>query len=65
MSDNKCTKEFPKSFCNQTDSNVNGYPRYMRRDNGIHFKKSVNVIDQYNKKIHLNFNLSVLTQQNV
>jgi hypothetical protein len=46
----KCAKEFPKSFSSQTDTNVNGYPRYIRRDNGIHFLKTLNVIDQFNKK---------------
>ncbi len=30
----KCSKEFPKTFCESTDLNVNGYPIYRRRDDG-------------------------------
>lgn len=30
----KCTKNFPKSFCDVTDANVDGYPTYRRRNNG-------------------------------
>ena len=50
MNEGKCTKEFPKPYSTQTDSNVSGYPRYKRRNNGIHFLKEINVLDQYNKK---------------
>jgi hypothetical protein len=42
-------KEFPKAFCDKTDTNVNRYPRYMRRNNGMHFIKEINVVDQFNK----------------
>ena len=34
MRDGKCTKKFPKSFSNETQLNVNGYPSYCRPDNG-------------------------------
>lgn len=35
MKDGKCTKEFPKNFCESTVASVNGYPLYKRRDNGV------------------------------
>ncbi|XP_021965954.1 uncharacterized protein LOC110861154 [Folsomia candida] len=35
MDKSKCTKEFPKEFQEVTVANLNGYPRYRRRDNGI------------------------------
>jgi len=31
MADNVCTKDFPKSFQETTDADVNGYPLYRRR----------------------------------
>lgn len=34
MRDGKCTKNFPKDFCDNTRDSVNGYPVYKRRDNG-------------------------------
>jgi hypothetical protein len=34
MADGKCTKHFPKSFCEETKENVNGYPEYRRRNDG-------------------------------
>lgn len=30
----KCSKDFPKNFCEETNVNVNGYPIYRRRNNG-------------------------------
>ena len=30
----KCTKNFPKDFQDTTIANVDGYPRYRRRNNG-------------------------------
>jgi hypothetical protein len=45
VEDNKgykvCSKGFPKSFCQSTQQNEDGYPEYRRRDNGIVFKKTV------------------------
>lgn len=35
MRDGKCSKEFPKAFCEFSRESVNGYPLYRRRDNGI------------------------------
>ena len=34
MRDGKCTKKFPKEFCDTTDLQVNGYPKYRRPNNG-------------------------------
>jgi hypothetical protein len=49
MNEGKCSQEFPKAFCDKTDKNENGYPRYMRRNNGRHFIKEINVVDQFKK----------------
>ena len=43
MVDNKCSKNFPKEFRETTNSNVNGYPLYRRRDNGFHILKKLKV----------------------
>ncbi|KMQ90800.1 hypothetical protein RF55_9409 [Lasius niger] len=32
--DGKCSKGFPKEFCEETNANVNGYPMYQRRNFG-------------------------------
>lgn len=34
MVDDKCSKDFPKKFNNETKLNCDGYPQYKRRDNG-------------------------------
>ena len=34
MDDKICSKHFPKNFCEATNENDDGYPEYMRRDNG-------------------------------
>ena len=34
MKDGECSKGYPKEFCEVTSTNVNGYPKYRRRDNG-------------------------------
>ncbi|XP_030058284.1 uncharacterized protein LOC115469629 [Microcaecilia unicolor] len=34
MVSGKCSKEFPKTFQNETIQNCDGYPKYRRRDNG-------------------------------
>jgi hypothetical protein len=41
MVEGKCSKQFPKSFRDETNSNHNGYPLYRRRDNGIFFEKKI------------------------
>ncbi|XP_030046483.1 uncharacterized protein LOC115461068 [Microcaecilia unicolor] len=35
MVSGKCSKEFPKSFQNETIQNCDGYPKYRQRDNGV------------------------------
>ena len=35
MENGSCTKEFPKTFRDETMMNSNGYPAYARPDNGI------------------------------
>jgi len=42
MEDEKCKKDFPKSFIEETKENVDGYPLYRRRDNGQTISKRVN-----------------------
>lgn len=37
---NKCTKNFPKDFSDSSSVDDEGYPKYMRRDNGYKVKKS-------------------------
>ena len=34
MDNGICTKDFPKDFCHSTIAEVNGYPKYRRRNNG-------------------------------
>jgi len=39
MDRNKCTKHFPKKYVNATVIDLEGYPVYRRRDNGVSVKK--------------------------
>ena len=39
MEDGKCTKDYPKDFCDSTSPNTEGYPKYRRRSDG----RTVNV----------------------
>ena len=34
MKDGECSKGYPKELCEIISTNVNGYPKYRRRDNG-------------------------------
>ncbi|XP_025203823.1 uncharacterized protein LOC112600734 [Melanaphis sacchari] len=48
MANGKCTKSFPKEFSNDTNTNIDGYPIYRRRniDNGEQsFKKNIKNVD--------------------
>ena len=36
MRDGKCSKGYPKTFVEQTESNEDGYPKYRRRNNDRH-----------------------------
>ena len=40
MQDGKCNKRFPKPFSDETIPEVDGYPIYRRRDNGITVNKN-------------------------
>ena len=41
----KCTKEFPKTFCSETLTESNGYPRYCRPNNGRIARKGNIAVD--------------------
>ncbi|XP_035830063.1 uncharacterized protein LOC110944792 [Helianthus annuus] len=40
MVDGKCSKKFPKKFCDKTSLDSNGYPVYRRADSGVFVEKS-------------------------
>ncbi|XP_022003995.1 uncharacterized protein LOC110901476 [Helianthus annuus] len=40
MVDGKCSKKFPKKFCDKTSLDSNGYPVYRRADSGVFIEKS-------------------------
>ena len=65
MDAGKCTKNFPKEYCNETIMSVNGYPQYRRRNDGATVLKNGFYVDNqwvvpYNKylskkyKAHIN-----------
>ena len=63
MSDNKCSKNFPKNFSESTIIEVNGYPSYRRRK-GVTFEKGDFVFDNrhvvpYNKYLTLKYNCHI------
>ena len=60
MNEGKCSKEFPKKFVSQTDSNVDGYPRYKRRNNGVHFIKEIFILDQRQQKVKIDLKVLFL-----
>lgn len=47
MEDGLCTKGFHKGFNDKIKLNVNGYPLYWRRDNGINFVTGESVVDNH------------------
>nr|KAJ0203081.1 hypothetical protein LSAT_V11C500297320 [Lactuca sativa] len=48
MVDKQCSKNFPKQFCDHSSVDVNGYPLYMRRNNGYFVEKSGVKLDNRN-----------------
>lgn len=42
MIDGICSKQFPKKYCEATQSNDDGYPEYMRRENRNSYKITTN-----------------------
>lgn len=64
MKDGKCTKKFPKDFCERTSDNVNGFPVYMRRGNGMTVDVRGNTFDNrfvvpYNPYLLAKFNCHI------
>lgn len=48
MIDNKCSKHFPKRYCDRTTFDEEGYCKYRRRDNGKTVEKnSVHLENRY------------------
>lgn len=57
-------KYFPKKFCENTSIDVDGYPIYRRRDNGVNIKRSKSFVDNrfvesYKKYLLLKFNAHI------
>jgi hypothetical protein len=57
---NNCNRKFPKKFSSETVIDVDGFPIYRRRDNGIHVKKGDTNLDNgyvvpYNRGLLLEF----------
>nr|KAJ0201995.1 hypothetical protein LSAT_V11C600327630 [Lactuca sativa] len=48
MVDKQCSKNFPKQLCDHSSVDVNGYPLYMRRNNGYFVEKSGVKLDNRN-----------------
>jgi len=40
MVDGKCSKKYPKEFCEQTVFTENGYPQYAQPNNGCTVEKN-------------------------
>ncbi len=43
--DKGCRKGYPKEFCDQTDPNLDGYPRYRRRNTGAQLRVGRHVVN--------------------
>lgn len=64
MSDDKCTKKYPRAFAEETQLNSDGYPVYRRRNDGRTFVKGNHVFDNrdvvpYNRKLVKEFNCHI------
>ncbi|GBC08228.1 hypothetical protein RclHR1_00080005 [Rhizophagus clarus] len=62
MRNNKCQKNYPKSFQNNTEENDDGYPIYRRRENG-YFIKTRNGIKLDNRWV-VPHNVGLVTKYN-
>nr|XP_033793546.1 uncharacterized protein LOC117357286 [Geotrypetes seraphini] len=61
MTNGKCTKDYPKQFQQQTIANINGYPKYRRRNTGQISNVNGKTIDNtwvvpYNANLALKYN---------
>uniref|UniRef100_A0A914V112 Helitron helicase-like domain-containing protein n=1 Tax=Plectus sambesii TaxID=2011161 RepID=A0A914V112_9BILA len=59
-----CSKDFPKPFVNETSANVDGYPKYRRRENGVTMKVGRYELDNqwvvpYNPYLLLKYNAHI------
>lgn len=64
MKNDKCTKYFPKKFASETTVDKDGYPIYMRRDNGVFYQKGEFTVDNrfvvpYNRTLLLKYNAHI------
>lgn len=60
MKDGICSKKYLKDFIEETNPNVNGYPLYRRKNNGVFFKIGNKIIDNrwivpYNPYVSLKY----------
>jgi hypothetical protein len=61
MKNGKCSKGFPKSWCDATIDNEDGYPTYRRRDHGARILTKFGYVDNrwvvpYNRVLTLKYN---------
>lgn len=45
MEDGKCSKQYPKEFCEKTVQLADGYPKYRRPENGLSVQKNGILLD--------------------
>ncbi len=65
MVNNVCSKHFPKEFCEVTQENEDGYPEYMRSDNGRTIKReSKNKIVEIDNRWIVPYNPYLTTKYN-
>jgi hypothetical protein len=61
MNEGKCSKEFPTPLVKETNSKVDGYPGYKRRNNGQYFIKEIFKVDQRQQKIKIDLKVSLFS----
>ncbi|CAH9141764.1 unnamed protein product [Cuscuta epithymum] len=64
MQNGKCTRHFPKKYAERTSIDEDGYPLYMRRENGRVIQKGDHVIDNrfvvpYNRHLLMRYNAHI------